>query len=584
MSGEITCVTPSRAIASRENGHGITSGRRDFHDLTLERAEDIITEVLHEQRVIGSDRKGERLARSLISAWRMFVMKVTITAMLAVTSRILLTLVMTGVSSRAFAQTVPAVPPAKPRIEPGLEMAVKWKWWVLPSDEKNWGFALPETPHSAGTPGAPSVSISPAAARPDSYEVKRGDALVIIARKFGMEVNQLKAFNNLTKDTIQIGQVLKIPTLKELYAMVPPPEPEPKASEKNKLKTAVKPPPVLVISKETESVLLQVFLDREYFSTGPIDGDPGAVFEKALELYRSAHEDIPNTETLRQKAISVAGQPFTRYTLKPEDFRFIAPEMTGALLTTKSARSSKSKQAPALPAQTYEELVAAPLLAYRTPWEFVAERFHCDETFLRSLNVKIKGTPIAGSDFQVPNVIPFEVEKVLDARLPPAADASKPVTAVIVGLSRLEIYQGLKLVAAMPLCSARPDLRGRGSWTVLDVIPRPRLATKQEQKTSEKPKLVGSFVVPAAPEVTPASAPVLATEQYLAAGPNNPLGILWINLAKAKSTTPLPYGLHGTSIPGRMKTQESIGGLRMANWDIARIVRLLPAGTPLQWK
>ncbi|MEQ1748558.1 MAG: LysM peptidoglycan-binding domain-containing protein [Prosthecobacter sp.] len=507
--------------------------------------------------------------------------------MLAVTSRILLALVMTGgVSFRSLAQTVPvpAVPPAKPRIEPGLEMAVKWKWWVLPSDEKNWGFALPETPHSAATSGVPTASISPVAARPDSYEVKRGDALVIIARKFAMSVDQLKAFNNLTKDTIQIGQVLKIPTLKELYAMVPPPEPEPKTSEKSKPKTVVKAPPVLVVSKETESVLLQVFLDREHFSTGPIDGNPGTVFEKALELYRSVHEDVPTTETLRQKAITVAGEPFTRYTLKPEDFRFIAPEMAETLPAIKSARSSKSKQAPALPAQTYEELVAAPLLAYRTPWEFVAERFHCEETFLRSLNAKIKSTPTAGIDFQVPNVIPFEIEKAFDLPLQPAADASKPVTAAIVGLSRLEIYQGVKLVAAMPLCSARPDLRGRGSWTVLDVIPRPRLATKQEPKTADKPKLVSAFVVPTAPEVTPASAPVLSTEQYLAAGPNNPLGILWINLAKAKSTTPLPYGLHGTSIPGRMKTQESIGGLRMANWDIVRIVRLLPSGTALQWK
>ena len=90
---------------------------------------------------------------------------------------------------------------------------------------------------------------------------------------------------------------------------------------------------------------------------------------------------------------AVAGEPFTRYTLKPEDFRFIAPAMAETQPATKSARSSKSKPAPALPPQTYEELIAAPLLAYRTPWEFVAERFHCDETFLRSLNAKIKSTP-----------------------------------------------------------------------------------------------------------------------------------------------------------------------------------------------
>jgi hypothetical protein len=62
------------------------------------------------------------------------------------------------------------------------------------------------------------------------------------------------------------------------------------------------------------------------------------------------------------------------------------------------------------------------------------------------------------------------------------------------------------------------------------------------------------------------------------------VGIVWINLAKAKSTEPLAYGLHGTSIPQRIKSQEGIGGIRLANWDIARAVRLLPAGTALQWK
>jgi lipoprotein-anchoring transpeptidase ErfK/SrfK len=82
----------------------------------------------------------------------------------------------------------------------------------------------------------------------------------------------------------------------------------------------------------------------------------------------------------------------------------------------------------------------------------------------------------------------------------------------------------------------------------------------------------------------PVIAPPLEKEQYLAPGPNNPVGIIWINLAKGGSTEPLPYGLHGTGIPARMRTLEGIGGLRLANWDIARAARLLPAGTPLQWK
>jgi lipoprotein-anchoring transpeptidase ErfK/SrfK len=59
---------------------------------------------------------------------------------------------------------------------------------------------------------------------------------------------------------------------------------------------------------------------------------------------------------------------------------------------------------------------------------------------------------------------------------------------------------------------------------------------------------------------------------------------LWINLAKSNSKDPLPYGLHGTSIPDNMNMLESIGGLRLTNWDIARAVRQLPSGTPLEWR
>ena len=33
-----------------------------------------------------------------------------------------------------------------------------------------------------------------------------------------------------------------------------------------------------------------------------------------------------------------------------------------------------------------------------------------------------------------------------------------------------------------------------------------------------------------------------------------------------------------------MNIEESIGGFRLTNWDIARVVRLLPSGTPLDWK
>src|SRR5258708_32426000 len=45
-------------------------------------------------------------------------------------------------STSVFAQMIIGKPAALTRIEPGLENAVKWKWRVVPSDEKHWGLEI----------------------------------------------------------------------------------------------------------------------------------------------------------------------------------------------------------------------------------------------------------------------------------------------------------------------------------------------------------------------------------------------------------------------------------------------------------
>ena len=45
----------------------------------------------------------------------------------------------------------------------------------------------------------------------DYYIVKKGDTLYSISRKLGVSVNELKGYNNLTNNTLSIGQYLKIP-------------------------------------------------------------------------------------------------------------------------------------------------------------------------------------------------------------------------------------------------------------------------------------------------------------------------------------------------------------------------------------
>jgi len=402
-----------------------------------------------------------------------------------------------------------------------------------------------------------------------------------------MTVDQLKTFNGLTDNLIRAGQTLKIPTLQEIALLAPPPTPTPAPAAQ---KPAAKRDTAAEIAKRGSDLLaIQVFLDRELFSVGPIDGKHSLAFDHAAQLYQSTCGETLTPEALAQKARTAIGDAFTTYTLRAEDFRFIAPPKAErpepkAQQPSAPSRHGKAKTPPPakLPPPTYEDMTTSTMLAYRSPWEFVAERFHCDEAYLRGLNDKLKSMPSIGAEFKVPNVIPFEIEHAFDGLLQPDPDPEKPVTASIVNLAQLEIYRAGSLVAVMPLSSARPGLKGRGTWTILNAIPRPRLATVQELR--DPPKYTPPPFGAPNQEPAPTPPPVLPAEQFLPAGPNNPAGIIWIQLAKEKASEPLPYGLHGTSIPSQMMVQESIGGFRLTNWDIARAARLLPVGTPIEWK
>ncbi len=493
-----------------------------------------------------------------------------------------------------FSQSVVKPWSAPSKTEPGLELAVSWKWWVAPPETKDWGMPLPE----ALMPRSPSSSAldpaTPSGIRPQTYVVKKGDAIIKIAKKFDMTVWQLMHSNELKDDRIKIGQVLRIPTQGELLTMVPPPSPPPPPEPKKKTRKPVltpEPPPDPdpggEIQRELDNVLLQVFLDREMFSPGMIDGKSGATFQKICEIYQRSHPDAADPARLKAKAEATLKEPYTRYILRADDFKFIKPPKdlpVPVVARGKGAPSpmkKTSKPDPVVPVITIDEMVAADFLAYTSAWEFVAERFHCDEAFLRRINPSLKSPSAVGAEFQVPNVIPFEIETALDAPLQPPVDPQKPITAAVVLLSRLEISREGTLIAVLPLSTARPGLRGRDKWTVLTAIPQPRMATKREPR--EIPKATpapASIGLPSTPPEIPAP---LEKEQALAPGPNNPVGIIWLNLAKAGSTAPLPYGLHGTSIPAQMKLP-GIGGLRLTNWDIARATRLLPVGTVLQWK
>src|ERR1700738_1207621 len=141
-------------------------------------------------------------------------------------ARSLLILVLSGnFAIDVSAQTMPFKQAALKRIEPGLENAVNWEWHMAPSDPQDWGLQLPAstpTPTPTPTPSPSSAALPQSQNRPALYEVKHGDALILIGKKFGMTVFQIKTFNGLKDDKIRMGQQLKIPTLAELSAMPTP--------------------------------------------------------------------------------------------------------------------------------------------------------------------------------------------------------------------------------------------------------------------------------------------------------------------------------------------------------------------------
>ena len=62
------------------------------------------------------------------------------------------------------------------------------------------------------------------------------------------------------------------------------------------------------------------------------------------------------------------------------------------------------------------------------------------------------------------------------------------------------------------------------------------------------------------------------------AGPNNPIGVVWIDLSKEH------YGIHGTDSPDRIGRAESNGCIRLTNWDAARLAQMLKPGTQAVFK
>jgi lipoprotein-anchoring transpeptidase ErfK/SrfK len=62
------------------------------------------------------------------------------------------------------------------------------------------------------------------------------------------------------------------------------------------------------------------------------------------------------------------------------------------------------------------------------------------------------------------------------------------------------------------------------------------------------------------------------------AGPNNPVGLVWIDISKEH------YGLHGTPEPSAIGRAQSHGCVRLTNWDALKLASLVKPGTRVLFK
>lgn len=280
---------------------------------------------------------------------------------------------------------------------------------------------------------------------------------------------------------------------------------------------------------ELSATRLQIFLDNNDFGPGKIDGEMGEFFRKALLAYKRAHL-MPLHGTVDQWLLDQVPDTFTTFTIPPEAENFVGPT------ANKPSEQSKLKA-----------------LKYGSLLELVAERFHSAEDYLRKLNPGMNlDTLKPGDTVKVPNVLPFKIEDLHEGFAQPNPAFVNRKVYVDTKERFLLIYDGDQLVAEFPITPGSTTLPAPiGVWKIAGIATLP-VFRHDEGILNFGVKSDTAFILPA--------------------GPNNPVGILWMGLNKPH------VGIHGTNNPETIGRAASHGCIRTANWDAARVKELVTVG------
>jgi lipoprotein-anchoring transpeptidase ErfK/SrfK len=276
----------------------------------------------------------------------------------------------------------------------------------------------------------------------------------------------------------------------------------------------------------------QVYLDRNHFSVGAIDGRWGRNSAITVWWWQKAHGLPPTGDvddaTFATIANAAGGGPaVVPYTLTADDLK-------GPFVTIPDGPYEKAK---------------LDCLCYQSVREALSERFHCTEDFLDQLNPDAKINELqAGASINVPNVRPAFTQNQPDI-------ANIAISIAGNSYNAFDISGNLIFHAPTTLGSGY-DPSPDETVHVVRVAPMPHF-----------------HYDPTLYHEVPDSEP----DAHMNPGPNSPVGVVWMALSKPH------YGMHGTPDPDSIGYASSHGCVRLTNWDAQEVSRRIKEGVPVSF-